>query len=48
LSAAGIGGGLTINLMQGTNSGLDLKGERRRADLMRFLVADFIPNNRST
>ena len=39
-----------INLMQGTASGckplLDLKGERRCTDLMRFLFADFIPKHR--
>jgi SGNH domain (fused to AT3 domains) len=39
-----------INLMQGTASGckplLDLKGERRCTDLMRFLFADFIPRHR--
>jgi peptidoglycan/LPS O-acetylase OafA/YrhL len=39
-----------INLMQGTASGckplLDLKGERRCTDLMRFLFADFIPKRR--
>jgi peptidoglycan/LPS O-acetylase OafA/YrhL len=39
-----------INLMQGTASGckplLDLKGEQRCTDLMRFLFADFIPKHR--
>jgi peptidoglycan/LPS O-acetylase OafA/YrhL len=39
-----------INLMQGTASGckplLDLKGERRCTDLMRFLFTDFIPKHR--
>jgi len=39
-----------INLMQGTASGckplLDLEGERRCTDLMRFLFADFIPKHR--
>jgi hypothetical protein len=39
-----------INLMQATGSGcrplLDIKGERRCADLMRFLFTDFIPKHR--
>jgi peptidoglycan/LPS O-acetylase OafA/YrhL len=39
-----------INVMQGTASGckplLDLKGERRCTDLMRFLFDDFIPKHR--
>jgi peptidoglycan/LPS O-acetylase OafA/YrhL len=39
-----------INLMQGTGSGckplLDIEGERRCNDLMRFLFADFIPKHR--